>query len=112
MPTEASFTFIFTAAFGGATWLTIPWLYRAKIFPLPVRATGERLEWKRLNVECPDQDTSLKGGRGRHTIDPPRRHVLLLPIIYLWALYPESEVQPGVPSRRCYLLFACNSLVE
>ena len=36
---SASFTFIFTAAFG-ATWLTVPWLYPAEIFPLQVRAKG------------------------------------------------------------------------
>jgi len=35
----ASFTFLFTAGFG-ATWLTIPWLYPAEIFPLQVRAKG------------------------------------------------------------------------
>lgn len=35
----ASFTFVFTAAFG-ATWLTVPWLYPAEIFPLHVRAKG------------------------------------------------------------------------
>ena len=35
----ASFTFIFSIGFG-ATWLTIPWLYPAEIFPLQVRAKG------------------------------------------------------------------------
>ena len=35
----ASFTFVFTFAFG-ATWLTVPWLYPAEIFPLQVRAKG------------------------------------------------------------------------
>ena len=35
----ASFTFLFTVGFG-ATWLTIPWLYPAEIFPLQVRAKG------------------------------------------------------------------------
>lgn len=35
----ASFTFIFSMGFG-ATWLTIPWLYPAEIFPLQVRAKG------------------------------------------------------------------------
>lgn len=35
----ATFTFIFSAGFG-ATWLTIPWLYPAEIFPLQVRAKG------------------------------------------------------------------------
>ena len=31
--------FLFTATFG-ATWLTVPWLYPAEIFPLEVRAKG------------------------------------------------------------------------
>ena len=35
----ASFTFIFSMGFG-ATWLTIPWLYPAEIFPLQARAKG------------------------------------------------------------------------
>ena len=30
---------LFTATFG-ATWLTVPWLYPAEIFPLAVRAKG------------------------------------------------------------------------
>ena len=33
------FIFLFTAIFG-ATWLTVPWLYPAEIFPLGVRAKG------------------------------------------------------------------------
>lgn len=36
----ATFTFVFTAGFG-ATWLTVPWLYPAEIFPLQVRAKGD-----------------------------------------------------------------------
>lgn len=35
----ASMIFIFTSVFG-ATWLTVPWLYPAEIFPLEVRAKG------------------------------------------------------------------------
>jgi len=35
----ASMVFIFTFVFG-ATWLTVPWLYPAEIFPLEVRAKG------------------------------------------------------------------------
>lgn len=35
----ASMIFIFTSVFG-ATWLTVPWLYPAEIFPLEVRARG------------------------------------------------------------------------
>lgn len=38
----ASFVFIFTSTFG-ATWLTVPWLYPAEIFPLAVRAKGNAL---------------------------------------------------------------------
>lgn len=33
------FVFLFTAIFG-ATWLTVPWLYPAEIFPLEIRAKG------------------------------------------------------------------------
>lgn len=35
----ASMVFIYTFVFG-ATWLTVPWLYPAEIFPLKVRAKG------------------------------------------------------------------------
>ena len=35
----AAFVYIFTSVFG-ATWLTVPWLYPAEIFPLEVRAKG------------------------------------------------------------------------
>ena len=35
----ASFIVLFTFTFG-ATWLTVPWLYPAEIFPLEVRAKG------------------------------------------------------------------------
>ena len=35
----ASFVVLFTFVFG-ATWLTVPWLYPAEIFPLEVRAKG------------------------------------------------------------------------
>jgi len=38
----ASMIFIFTSTFG-ATWLTVPWLYPAEIFPLAVRAKGNAL---------------------------------------------------------------------
>lgn len=38
----ASMVFLFTFTFG-ATWLTVPWLYPAEIFPLAVRAKGNAL---------------------------------------------------------------------
>lgn len=34
--------FVFTETFG-ATWLTVPWLYPAEIFPLSVRAKGNAM---------------------------------------------------------------------
>lgn len=36
------FVFAYTAAFG-MTWLTVPWLYQAEIFPVAVRAKGSAL---------------------------------------------------------------------
>lgn len=38
----ASMIFVFTSVFG-ATWLTVPWLYPAEIFPLAIRAKGNAL---------------------------------------------------------------------
>lgn len=35
----ASMVFIYTFVFG-ATWLTVPWIYPAEIFPLHIRAKG------------------------------------------------------------------------
>lgn len=35
----AFFVFLYTAIFG-ATWLTVPWIYPAEIWPLNVRAKG------------------------------------------------------------------------
>ncbi|CAH0053596.1 unnamed protein product [Clonostachys solani] len=86
------FVFLYTAIFG-ATWLTVPWLYPAEIFPLQVRAKGNAwgvVGWSIGNGWC----------------------VLLLPTIFdrlnektlyifggvnvfciavVWALYPESN---------------------
>jgi hypothetical protein len=36
---SAAVVFIFTFVFG-ATWLTVPWLYLAEIFPVAVRSKG------------------------------------------------------------------------
>lgn len=38
----ASMIFLFTSVFG-ATWLTVPWIYPAEIWYLPVRARGNAL---------------------------------------------------------------------
>ncbi|KAL8792196.1 MAG: hypothetical protein Q9195_005218 [Heterodermia aff. obscurata] len=88
----ASFTFIFSMGFG-ATWLTIPWLYPAEIFPLQVRAKGNA--WGVVGWSV---------GNGWTTLLLPimfqRLHekvfyifgavnALTLPIV--WAFYPESN---------------------
>lgn len=56
----ASFVYIFTFVFG-ATWLTVPWLYPAEIFPLEVRAKGNAfgvVGWSKSHI-APDQDARL-----------------------------------------------------
>lgn len=72
----ASFTFIFSAGFG-ATWLTIPWLYPAEIFPLQVRAKGNAwgvLGWSVGNgwtVSTPPLIESLVNEQLADPIDRP-----------------------------------------
>ena len=53
--------YIFTFVFG-ATWLTVPWLYPAEIFPLEVRAKGNAwgvVGWSIGNgwLVCPSHDS-------------------------------------------------------
>jgi MFS family permease len=66
----ASMVFLFTFTFG-ATWLTVPWLYPAEIFPLAVRAKGNALGvvgWSIGNgwlVSCPDDNADA-----RHSSSP------------------------------------------
>ncbi|GJC82014.1 sugar transporter STL1 [Colletotrichum liriopes] len=94
------FVFLYTAIFG-ATWLTVPWLYPAEIFPLQVRAKGNA--WGVVGWSIGNGWTLLRGVKPQ---------VLLLPtifeklnektlyvfgavnfvcIIVVWALYPESN---------------------
>lgn len=88
----ASFVFIFTSVFG-ATWLTVPWLYPAEIFPLQVRAKGNAwgvVGWSIgngwLTLLCPVMFANI----GENTL-----HIFgacnFLSIIMVWALYPESN---------------------
>lgn len=88
----ASFVFIFTSVFG-ATWLTVPWLYQAEIFPLHVRAKGNAwgvVGWSIgngwLTLLCPVMFDSI----GENTL-----HIFgacnVLSIVMVWALYPESN---------------------
>ena len=88
----ASFIVIFTFVFG-ATWLTVPWLYPAEIFPLQVRAKGNAwgvVGWSIgngwLTLLCPVMFAAI----GEKTL-----YIFgicnFLSIPMVWALYPESN---------------------
>ncbi|KAK6949759.1 hypothetical protein Daesc_008080 [Daldinia eschscholtzii] len=88
----ASFVFIFTSVFG-ATWLTVPWLYPAEIFPLQVRAKGNAwgvVGWSIgngwLTLLCPVMFSNI-GSTTLHIFGAC--NILAIPIV--WALYPESN---------------------
>ncbi|KAJ9605394.1 hypothetical protein H2200_010051 [Cladophialophora chaetospira] len=87
-----SMVYIFTFVFG-ATWLTVPWLYPAEIFPLEVRAKGNAwgvVGWSIgngwLTLLCPVMFQHL----GEKTLYIfAACNALSLPMI--WALYPETS---------------------
>ncbi|GAP88816.1 putative mfs monosaccharide protein [Rosellinia necatrix] len=88
----ASFVFIFTAVFG-ATWLTVPWLYPAEIFPLRVRSQGNAwgvVGWSIgngwLTLLCPVLFERI-GATTLHIFGIA--NVISIPIV--WALYPETN---------------------
>ncbi|KMU86956.1 quinate permease [Coccidioides immitis H538.4] len=88
----AAMIFIFTFVFG-ATWLTVPWLYPAEIFPLAVRGKGNAWGvvgcsvgngW--LTLLCPVMFDSI----GEKTLYIfAISNVITIPMV--WALYPESN---------------------
>ncbi|KAK2802546.1 hypothetical protein FQN50_007352 [Emmonsiellopsis sp. PD_5] len=88
----ASMIFIFTSVFG-ATWLTVPWLYPAEIFPLAVRARGNAwgvVGWSVgngwLTLLCPVMFEAI----GEKTLYIfAISNVITIPMV--WALYPESN---------------------
>ncbi|KAF7193258.1 Sugar transporter STL1 [Pseudocercospora fuligena] len=88
----ASFVFIFTSVFG-ATWLTVPWLYPAEIFPLEVRAKGNAwgvVGWSIgngwLTLLCPVMFDSI-GEKTLYIFGAC--NVITIPMV--WALYPETN---------------------
>ncbi|KAI0805188.1 general substrate transporter [Xylaria sp. FL0064] len=88
----ASFVFIFTFIFG-ATWLTVPWLYPAEIFPLHVRSQGNAwgvVGWSIgngwLTLLCPVLFERI-GATTLHIFGIA--NVISIPIV--WALYPETN---------------------
>ncbi|KAL9045567.1 MAG: hypothetical protein Q9214_001411 [Letrouitia sp. 1 TL-2023] len=86
------FVFLFTAIFG-ATWLTVPWLYPAEIFPLQVRAKGNA--WGVVGWSIGNGWTVLllptmfkkMGERSLYVFGG----VNVLTILTTWAFYPETN---------------------
>ena len=84
--------FLFTMTFG-ATWLTVPWLYPAEIFPLEVRAKGNAwgvVGWSIgngwLTLLCPVMFAAIN----ENTLYIfAGCNVLTIPMV--WAFYPESN---------------------
>ncbi|KAJ5864831.1 uncharacterized protein N7529_006747 [Penicillium soppii] len=88
----ASMIFIFTSTFG-ATWLTVPWVYPAEIFPLAVRARGNAfgvVGWSIgngwLTLLCPVMFSAINE---KTLYVFAASNVITIPMV--WALYPESN---------------------
>ncbi|KAI3320367.1 general substrate transporter [Xylariaceae sp. AK1471] len=88
----ASFVIIFTSVFG-ATWLTVPWLYPAEIFPLHVRSQGNAwgvVGWSIgngwLTLLCPVLFERI-GATTLHIFGIA--NIISIPIV--WAFYPETN---------------------
>lgn len=104
---SASFVFIFTSVFG-ATWLTVPWLYPAEIFPLEVRAKGNAwgvVGWSIgngwLTLLCPVMFNAI-GEKTLYIFGAC--NIITIPMV--WALYPESNQRT---LEEMDLLFAANT---
>ncbi|XWX01381.1 hypothetical protein V2A60_009408 [Cordyceps javanica] len=86
------FVFLYTAIFG-ATWLTVPWLYPAEIFPLQVRAKGNAwgvVGWSIGNGWCVLLLPTIFDKLNEKTLYIFGA-VNALSIVAVWALYPESN---------------------
>lgn len=103
-----SMVFIFTFVFG-ATWLTVPWLYPAEIFPLEIRAKGNAwgvVGWSIgngwLTLLCPIMFQQL----GEKTLYIfAASNAITIPMV--WALYPETNQRT---LEEIDLLFASDSI--
>ena len=103
-----SMVFLFTFIFG-ATWLTVPWLYPAEIFPLEVRAKGNAwgvVGWSIgngwLTLLCPVMFQQL----GEKTLYIfAACNAITIPMV--WALYPETNQRT---LEEIDLLFASDSI--
>lgn len=100
--------FLFTATFG-ATWLTVPWLYPAEIFPLEVRAKGNAwgvVGWSVgngwLTLLCPVMFKAIK--ENTYYVFAAA-NAITIPMV--WALYPESNQRT---LEEMNLVFAADSI--
>ncbi|PHH89605.1 hypothetical protein CDD83_5670 [Cordyceps sp. RAO-2017] len=86
------FVFLYTAIFG-ATWLTVPWLYPAEIFPLQVRAKGNA--WGVVGWSIGNGWTVLLLPTIFARLEEKTLYIFggvnALSIVLVWALYPESN---------------------
>ncbi|KAL8856554.1 MAG: hypothetical protein Q9178_006869 [Gyalolechia marmorata] len=100
--------FLFTMTFG-ATWLTVPWLYPAEIFPLEVRARGNAwgvVGWSIgngwLTLLCPVMFEALNE---KTLYIFAACNFITIPMVY--CLYPESNQRT---LEEMNLLFASDSI--
>lgn len=101
------FVFLYTAVFG-ATWLTVPWLYPAEIFPLQVRAKGNAwgvVGWSIGNGWCVLLLPTIFDRLFEKTLYIFGA-VNVITIFVVWALYPESNQRT---LEEMDLVFACDS---
>ena len=102
------FVFLYTMIFG-ATWLTVPWLYPAEIFPLQVRARGNAwgvVGWSIGNGWC-----TLLLPTIFNKLDEKTLYIFggvnVLSIVVVWALYPETNQRT---LEEMNLVFASDSI--
>ncbi|KAK1676529.1 putative MFS monosaccharide transporter [Colletotrichum godetiae] len=88
----ATMVFLYTFVFG-ATWLTVPWLYPAEIFPLQVRAKGNA--WGVVGWSIGNGTLTLVLPYIIGAINESAMYIFaainVISIPIVWALYPESN---------------------
>ncbi|KAK5167443.1 uncharacterized protein LTR77_007142 [Saxophila tyrrhenica] len=102
------FVYLYTAIFG-ATWLTVPWLYPAEIFPLEIRAKGNAwgvVGWSIGNGWCVLLLPTIFARLSESTLYI-FGGVNVLSIIVVWALYPETNQRT---LEEMNLVFAADSI--
>ncbi|RMY45657.1 hypothetical protein D0865_09770 [Hortaea werneckii] len=102
------FVFLYTAIFG-ATWLTVPWLYPAEIFPLQIRAKGNA--WGVIGWSIGNGWTVLLLPTIFERLNEKTLYVFggvnIFAIIVVWAFYPESNQRT---LEEMNLVFAADSV--